>query len=196
MAVATACLLASLFVPPRLEAPMAWTGFGLLVVGAMVTLVVDGSRLEARKIVKAGTKRDAEQEKWSYSVLLMGLFSLPLCVLSSRDLWTFANGLGEPRLSAMALGPLATGMAFVFIWKGLEKGAHAQRWLDDELMRAYRASAMAWGFVAAFVAMCVVFGLMLWQVPVAVAAMPFAMWLTVSTAGVRLWWQVRDAERG
>ncbi|WP_297802076.1 hypothetical protein [uncultured Brevundimonas sp.] len=139
------------------------------------------------------SRRDAEQRKWAYTVLVMPICSLGVNMLSSNALREWGNDAQATVTSAMLLGPLMTGLGFVFLTSGL-RNKHAQKWLNDELMLAYWASAMAWGFVAAFVALCVVFGVMLWRMQLALPMMPFVLWGTLLVAALRLWWQVRRAD--
>lgn len=142
-----------------------------------------------------GGRRDVAQCKWAYAVGIVPITSLPVCMMSSEALWQMANGANDVALSKAALGPLLAAGWFVYLMFG-HRGRQERRWLHDELMVAYHASAMTWGFATAFAGLVAVFGLMLWRLPVAVAAMPYVMLAVVWVAGLRLWWQVREAERG
>lgn len=194
LVVGSASLLGSLLVEPQFETVLAVVGIALLAVGGGATYWANPRGYSERDLARSGTKRDAEQRKWAFGVLLSGLVALPFCVLSSLTLWAFANGVEMPARGVMVLGPLLALSAFLAVSQGLRNGDYARKWLHDELMRTYQLNAMGWGFVAAFGGLAVIFGLMLWRMPVALAAMPLVMGLAVAAAGTRLWWQVRGGE--
>ena len=168
-------------------------GFVMALIGVMLAGKFTTSR-EPKGAVRSGeSRRDSEQRKWATSVLIVPVGSLPMCIFSSDALLEMVHGSQPTVTSAMVLGPLMIGLGFVVLVRGLSH-KDAQKWLNDELMRAYLASAMGWGFVAAFLGLCVVFGVMLWRMPMVLPLMPMVMWLVLGVASVRLWWQVRRAD--
>jgi hypothetical protein len=139
-----------------------------------------------------GTIRDRQQRQWVTTMAAQCFGLLAMALISSRHLWQVVHGDESSLWVAVVFGPVVALLSFVLLWRGLE-GKQA-KFLDDELMRAYHANAMGWGFASAFVGLCVVFGLMIWREQVALAAMPVVMWATIAVASVRLWWQVRRAD--
>ena len=163
----------------------------------LIGMLIDEKFAKLQKSKEAGVRgeprRDIEQRKWAYTVLLMPIVSFGMCIFSSDELLEMVRGLQPEITSRMLLGPLMVVFGFVFLARGLSH-KDAQKWLNDELMRTYHANAMAWGFVAAFVGLLVAFGLMLWRMPAALVATPFLMWSALLVASLRLWWQVRRAD--
>lgn len=191
-----AVFLLALFIPDRFTAILV--GFaGVAVVVLAFARAGRFSRDANTDFVerKMGGRRDMAQGKWAYAVGIVPITSLPVCMMSSEALWQMANGDSDVALSKAALGPLLAACWFVYLMFG-HRGRQERRWLHDELMVAYHGSAMTWGFATAFAGLAVVFGLMLWKLPVAMAAMPYVMLAVVWVAGLRLWWQVRRAEGG
>lgn len=139
-----------------------------------------------------GTIRDRHQRQWVTRMATQCFGLLAMALISSRHLWLATNGGDGSLWVAVTFGPVVALASFALLWRGLE-GKHA-KFLDDELMRAYHANAMAWGFVAAFLGLWVVFGVMLWRMPLVLPLMPMVMWLVLGVASLRLWWQVRRAD--
>ena len=69
-------------------------------------------------------------------------------------------------------------------------------WRRDELIRSYFSSALAWGFVIALGSLFVLMGLAIFSLQYAVTGLPVAVGLVLLATGVRLWWQVRQADNG
>ncbi|MEG1452533.1 hypothetical protein [Brevundimonas sp.] len=195
-AAGVAVVLLALFVPDRFTAILI--GFAGLAVVVLAfaragRFMRDGNTDIVER--KMGGRRDVAQGKWAYAVGIVPITSLPVCMMSSEALWQMANGAGDVMLSKALLGPLLAACWFVYLMFG-HRGRQERRWLHDELMVAYHGSAVTWGFAAAFAGLGVLFGLMVWKLPVAMAAMPYVMLAVVWVAGLRLWWQVRRAEGG
>ena len=191
-----AVTLLALFIPDRFTAILVgFAGVAVVVMAFARAGLFARDGYTDRVERKMGGRRDVAQGKWAYVVGIVPITSLPVCMMSSEALWQMVNGANDVALSKAALGPLLTVGWFVYLMFG-HRGRQERRWLHDELMVAYHGSAMTWGFAAAFAGLVVVLGLMLWKLPVAVAAMPYVMLAVVWVAGLRLWWQVREAERG
>ena len=141
--------------------------------------------------------RDRVQRKWvsQITILPAATLGITLIAMARADEWLSGEdpGLSGVLLAAAAAINLLLIPVMIMGWDG---GSRKQkRLLEDELTRAYRASAITCAFWMLLVGAMGVYLVGLWKPHVAVVALPMVLWVAAATAALRFAQLHRRAER-
>lgn len=197
--VGTAVLLSlgrSGVVPAAVSHPASMASVGVAIMSAIATLAFRPGE-DARRLAKLVGRRDRLQRQrndriYAQSITGWGLLAalLPSLLRVSQgqadtaDLWLVSTLAVVASLIVMSVGG----------WTGFGAARADQKWLEDEVTRAIRVRAMAWGLPLLVFAMTAVFLLALWRLEWTIIAMPVALMGTASAVGLRFAWLDRQAE--
>lgn len=161
-------------------------------------VIITGCVLLAAAIVLSGRypsnaaiSADARQSNWARGLALMPIALVWISPVTGDALWKVASQQAlEARWPLLIFVVWALGLVAQLAW-GTPRGG-----LGDELIRTYLASALAWGFAVALTGMAVLGLLVVIGAQAVVTAVPVVFALVLWVVGLRLWLQVRDADRG
>lgn len=168
--------------------PMA---MGLVVMSAGSVGFGAALLLSGRYPLKPNTSRDHQQVLWANSMFAFSVMSLVFSPLAGGSLWGSASGADEVARWPLAIFALFSMAAIVQLELVFRRNA-----VIDELMRHYAANAMRWGFGAAIAGLVALVALAQMVLQYAITGIPVVLGLMLFATGVRLWWQVREAESG
>lgn len=171
-------------------------GCGIAILGTAGLFAFSRDDAE-RTRTSPGSYRDRIQRDWvsRITVLPAAAFGLTVIAMSQAGDWLS----GEDRdartviLAGVAVLNLLIIPAMVMGWDGGSR--KVRRLLDDELTRAYRASAMTWACWVLLVGVAGVYLVGLWKADAAVIALPMILWLGAATVALRFAQLHRRAER-
>lgn len=164
-------------------------GIGILVVG--LAGLVAALCLSGRYPIHAEISTDQRQSQWASSLAAMPIALVVLGFLAGDGLWHMGMGhdVGKnPYLRVYLPMAVASISHMTWYWQ--------YGWRRDELIRSYYSNALSWGFVAALVGLFGLMGLAMVSLRYAVTGLPVLAALMLLVVGVRLWWQVRQADNG
>ena len=146
---------------------------------------------------ETGSYRDRIQRGWvsNLTVLPAATFGLTVIAMTRAQEWlsgedTSWNGLV---LAGVAVMNVLLIPVMLMGWDGGSR--KIKRLLDDELTRAYRASAITCAFWVLLVGVTGGYLLGLWNADAAVIALPMILWVAAATAALRFSQLHRRAER-
>ncbi|MFC7377000.1 hypothetical protein [Brevundimonas sp. GCM10030266] len=144
-----------------------------------------------------GSYRDRVQRHWvgALAVLPAGTLGLTLVAMIRAEEWLSGEdtSLSGVLLAGVAVVHLLIIPLMLMGWDGGYR--KMKRLLDDELTRAYRASAITCAFWVLLVGIAGAYLLGLWNADAAVIAMPLVLWVAATTAALRFAQLHRRAER-
>lgn len=146
---------------------------------------------------RPGSYRDRMQRDWVSRINILPAATLGITLvamiraqewLSGEDAsWQGVGLAGAAALNLLLIPVMIMG------WDGASR--KMKRLLDDELTRAYRASAMTYAFWVLLVGVTGAYLVGLWNADVTVIALPMILWLAAATAALRFTALHRRAER-
>jgi hypothetical protein len=162
--------------------------------GGMFAFRSDDAR---RKREGASSYRDRMQRDWVSRINILPAATLGITLiamiraqewLSGEDTSWQGVGLAGAAVLNLLLIPM-----MIMGWDGASR--KMKRLLDDELTRAYRASAMTYAFWVLLVGVTGAYLVGLWTADVTVIALPMILWVAAATAALRFTALHRRAER-
>lgn len=150
-----------------------------------------------KKRADSGSYRDRIQRDWvrRITVLPGATLSITVIAMTRADEWLSGE---DPGLSGVILaGAAALNLLLIpLMLMGWDGGSRKQkRFLEDELTRAYRASAITCAFWMLLVGTMGIYLVGLWKPHFAIVALPMVMWVAAATAALRFAQLHRRAER-
>jgi len=146
---------------------------------------------------EAESYRDRLQRDWVRRITVLPAATLGITVIAMTraDEWLSGEdkGLSGVVLAAAAAINLLLIPLMLMGWDGGSR--KMKRLLEDELTRAYRASAITCAFWILLVGAMGAYLVGLWKPPVAVVALPMILWVAAATAALRFAQLHRRAER-
>ena len=144
-----------------------------------------------------GSYRDRVQRHWVNSLTIMpaATFALTIVAMTRAQEWLSGEDMSWYgfTLAGIAVVNLLLIPLMLMGWDGGSR--KLKRLLDDELTRAYRASAITCAFWVLLVGVAAAYLLGLWNADAAIIAMPMILWLAATTAALRFAQLHRRAER-
>jgi hypothetical protein len=150
-----------------------------------------------RKLAETGGYRDRVQKEWvgRIAILPAASFGLTVIAMSRADEWLSGE---DPSLSGVLLAAAAVlnSLLIPVMVMGWDGGSRKQkRLLEDELTRAYRASAITCAFWVLLIGAMGLYLVGLWKPHYAVVALPMVLWSAAATAALRFTQLHQGAER-
>lgn len=150
-----------------------------------------------RTAEQPGSYRDRIQRSWvsNLAILPAATFGITVMAMTRAQEWLSGedaswNGLILAGVAAMNI------LLIPVMLMGWDGGSRKiKRLLDDELTRAYRASAITCAFWVLLVGVTGAYLLGLWNADAAVVALPMILWVAAATAALRFAQLHRRAER-
>ncbi|RZJ94881.1 MAG: hypothetical protein EON88_11815 [Brevundimonas sp.] len=144
-----------------------------------------------------GSYRDRIQRGWVSNLTILPAATLGLTVIAMTRAEEWLSGEDTSWSGLMLAGVAVLNILLIpLMLMGWDGGSRKiKRLLDDELTRAYRASAITCAFWVLLVGVTGVYLLGLWNADAAVIAMPMILWLAAGTAALRFAQLHRRAER-
>lgn len=182
------------------EGPMAFLiglGFGVAVACGIAAVLFRPTEA-TRRAASSGGYRDRVQRERTSMIMVLPASTLGLTVIAMARAQEWLSGedrsWGGVALACVAVLNIVLLPVMVMGWDG---GARKmKRFLDDELSRAYRASAMTCAFWMLLVGVTGAYLVGLWNPREAVIALPMILWVASATAALRFAQLHRRAERG
>lgn len=145
----------------------------------------------------AGSYRDRVQRDWvrQITILPAATLGITLIAMTRADEWLSGEDVtvsGVLLAAAAAINLLLIPM-MIMGWDGGSR--KRKRLLEDELTRAYRASAITCAFWVLMVGGMGLYLIGLWKPHVTVIALPMVLWIAAATAALRFAQLHRRAER-
>ena len=146
---------------------------------------------------ETGSYRDRIQRKWvsGITILPAATFGLTVIAMTRADEWLSGE---DPSLSGVLLaGAAVINLLLIpLMLMGWDGGSRKiKRLLEDELTKAYRASAITCAFWVLLVGTMSLYLIGLWRPHVTVVALPMVLWIAAATAALRFAQMHRRAER-
>ncbi|MDQ8029886.1 MAG: hypothetical protein REJ23_14260 [Brevundimonas sp.] len=141
--------------------------------------------------------RDRAQRKWVSQITILPAATLGITVIAMTRADEWLSG-EDPSVSGVLLAAAAAINLLLIpvMLMGWDGGSRKQkRLLEDELTRAYRASAITCAFWMLLVGAMSVYLVGLWKPHLAVVALPMVLWVAAATAALRFAQLHRRAER-
>lgn len=144
-----------------------------------------------------GSYRDRIQRSWVSNLSILPAATLGLTVVAMTRAEEWLSGEDTSWSGLMLAGVAVLNILLIpLMLMGWDGGSRKlKRLLDDELTRAYRASAITCAFWVLLVGVTGAYLLGLWNADAAVIAMPMILWLAAGTAALRFAQLHRRAER-
>lgn len=144
-----------------------------------------------------GSYRDRMQRDWVSRINILPAATLGITVVAMTRAQEWLSGEDTSWQGVGLAGAAALNLLLIPVmimgWDGASR--KMKRLLDDELTRAYRASAMTWAFLVLLVGGTGAYLVGLWNADVTVIALPMILWLAAATAALRFTALHRRAER-
>jgi hypothetical protein len=146
---------------------------------------------------ETGSYRDRMQRDWIRRITVLPGATLGITVIAMMRADEWLSG-EDPGVSGVLLaGAAAINLLLIpLMLMGWDGGSRKmKRLLEDELTKAYRASAITCAFWVLMVGAMGVYLIGLWKPHVAVVALPMVLWVAAATAALRFAQLHRRAER-
>ncbi len=146
---------------------------------------------------KPGSYRDRMQRDWISRINILPAATLGITVVAMARAQEWLSGEDTSWGGVLLAGAAATNLLLIPVMiMGWDGGSRKmKRLLDDELTRAYRASAMTYAFWVLLVGVTGAYLVGLWNADVTVIALPMILWVAAATAALRFTALHRRAER-
>lgn len=144
-----------------------------------------------------GSYRDRIQRSWVSNLSILPAATLGLTVVAMTRAQEWLSGEDTSWKGLILAAVAVTNILLIpLMLMGWDGGSRKlKRLLDDELTRAYRASAITCAFWVLLIGVTGAYLLGLWNADAAVIAMPMILWLAAGTAALRFAQLHRRAER-
>lgn len=146
---------------------------------------------------ETGSYRDRIQRNWVGNLTILPATTLGLTVIAMTRAQEWLSGEDTSWSGLILAGVAAMNILLIpLMLMGWDGGSRKiKRLLDDELTRAYRASAITCAFWVLLVGVAGAYLLGLWNADAAVIALPMILWVAAATAALRFAQLHRRAER-
>ncbi len=145
----------------------------------------------------AGSYRDRVQRKWvsGITILPAATFGLTVIAMTRAQDWLSGEDTGWSGvlLAGVAILNLLLIPLMLMGWDGGSR--QIRRLIEDELTRAYRASAITCAFWVLLIGVSGAYLVGLWNADAAIVALPMILWASAATAALRFAQLHRRAER-
>lgn len=150
-----------------------------------------------RTAEQPGSYRDRIQRSWVSNLTILPAATLGLTVVAMTRAQEWLSGEDTSWSGLILAGVAVTNILLIpLMLMGWDGGSRKmKRLLDDELTRAYRASAVTCAFWVLLVGATGAYLLGLWNADAAVIALPMILWIAAATAALRFAQLHRRAER-
>lgn len=181
------------------EGPAAFVGgfgLGLALVGTIASWVFRPTEA-SRRAMSAGAYRDRVQSERISLIMVLPASTLGLTLIAMTRADEFLSG-EDRSWSGMLLAAVAALniLLLPLMVMGWDRQAQKmKRFLNDELTRTYRASAMTCAFWMLLVGVTGAYLAGLWYPHAAIVALPMILWVAAATAALRFAQLHRRAER-
>jgi hypothetical protein len=145
----------------------------------------------------AGSYRDRLQRDWISRITILPAATLGITAVAMSRAQEWLSGEDTSWGGVLLAGAAAINLLLIpLMIMGWDGGSRkVKRLLDDELTRAYRASAMTCAFWVLLVGVTGAYLVGLWNADVTVIALPMILWVAAATAALRFTALHRRAER-